>query len=412
MPNIRPFRPWLPRPDLAGELTCPPYDVIDSAEARVYVSQHPESFMRVERPETQLEAGASSHDPRAYAAAGTLFEEMKKEGLYEQDDESCYYLYTQKMGAHQQRGLVCCVPGRDYFEGRIKKHELTRPDKEQDRINHLLAVRANTGPVFLTYRSRGEIEMLYDRIVKAAPYLSFEAEGVEHIVHRIADPKLVAQITAEIDAVPYSYIADGHHRSAAGALTAKKLGDANPDHTGEEEYAWFVAIMFPHDQLQVLGYHRWVCDLNGLTPEAFLEEVRKLGELDRLTSAESPEKSREVTFRLGSDWYRLRFAEKFWRDAGPVERLDVSLLQELVLAPLLGIGDPRTDERIEFVGGIRGLPELERRVALAPGSIAFALHPVSTLELMDIADVDSIMPPKSTWFEPKLRSGLFLHAID
>jgi len=412
MPTIRPFRPWLPRPDLAHELTCPPYDVVNSAEARDYVAQHPSSFMRVERPETQLEATAESHDPRAYAAAHRLFEEMKQQGLYQQESRPCYYLYTQKMGAHQQRGLVCCVPGSDYFEGRIKRHELTRPDKEQDRINHLLAVRANTGPVFLTYRSGGEIEALYDRIVQKAPDISFEAEGVAHIVHRIDDPELLAMITAQIDAIPYSYIADGHHRSAAGALTAKRLGEENPNHTGDEEYAWYVAIMFPHDQLQVLGYHRWVKDLHGLTSEQLFAELAKVGTVSPLASAEAPQQNREVTFHLDGKWYKLRFDEQHWKNAGPVDRLDVSLLQKLVLAPLLGIGDPRTDQRIDFIGGIRGLPELERRVAEVPGSIAFALHPVSTIELMDIADDDSIMPPKSTWFEPKLRSGLFLHSID
>ena len=412
MPSIRPFRPLFPRFEDAGKISCPPYDVISSAEARVYVAEHPESFMRVERPETQLEEGASPYDPRAYEAAAKLFAKMRAEGVYRQEEKACYYLYTQTVGSHRQRGLVACVPATDYFAGKIKKHELTRKDKEEDRINHLLATRVNTGPAFLTYRSSGEIEALYSKIVERDPILSFVDEGVEHVVHRVDDDATIAEITAKIGAIPCSYIADGHHRSAAGALTAKRCAEANPNHTGNEEYAWFVAVLFPHDQLNVLGYHRWVRDLNGRTPEEFLSALGSVGVVTELTGAKEPAACREVTFRLGQKWYGLRFSDNLWKDAGPVDRLDVSLLQKNVLGPMLGIGDPRTDKRIDFVGGIRGLPELEKRVAEVPGSIAFAMHPVSTEELMDIADAGEIMPPKSTWFEPKLRSGLFLHCID
>ena len=412
MPSIRPFRPWIPEPARAGEISCPPYDVISSAEARVYVAEHPESFMRVERAETQLPEGTSPTDPRVYEAAKRLFAEMKAKGDYVREERPAYYLYTQRMGDHLQRGLVACVPAEDYFAGRIKKHELTRKDKEQDRINHLVATRVNTGPAFLTYRSSGEIEELYDKISAQKPLVSFVADGVEHVAHRIDDPETVALITERIGKIPCSYIADGHHRSAAGALTARRCAEENPNHTGNEEYAWFVAILFPHDQLQVLGYHRWVRDLNGRTPEEFLAALRSVGDVAELPGAQAPASCRQVTMRLGQKWYGIRFNESLWKDAGPVDRLDVSLLQKNVLGPMLGIEDPRTDRRVDFIGGIRGLPELEKRVAEVPGSVAFAMHPVSTVELMDIADAGEIMPPKSTWFEPKLRSGLFLHDID
>ena len=317
------------------------------------------------------------------------------------------------MNGREQYGLVCCVPAADYFNGIIKKHELTRADKEEDRLRHVLATNANTGPVFLTYRDQGQFDV-FGAVTKRKPIYDFvsKGDGFGHTVWIIDDDAEIEAIRKSFEAVPVSYIADGHHRSAAGARAASYRAEQNPNNTGDEEYNRYLAILFPSTQLKILDYNRVLKDLNGRTPEQLMDEMKKVFDIAELDKMQSPAKQNQVNFYMGGKWYACTFKAQFLKNLGPVDSLDVALLQKLILKPLFDIDDPRTSKRIDFVGGIRGLGELVKRVDSGECACAFAMYPTTLDQLMNIADAGEIMPPKSTWFEPKLRDGLLVHSLD
>jgi uncharacterized protein (DUF1015 family) len=337
---------------------------------------------------------------------------MEREGAVFLEKEPCFYVYRQTMEGREQYGLVACVKADDYFKGSIKKHELTRAEKEEDRLKHIMETGAQTGPVFLTYRDKGQFALLKP-VLHTTPIYDFVAEdGIGHTVWIIDDETAIERLRISFASLPCVYIADGHHRSAAGARAAEKRAKMNKEHKGSEEYNRFLAILFPSSQLRILDYNRLAKDLNGKTPEDFLNALSKSCEVEKLPGLAAPQKAKQFSLYLDGSWYSCRFNEKYSHRINPVDNLDVSLLQNLVLQPLLEIDDPRTSERIDFVGGIRGLGELQARVDSGECAAAFAMFPTSLDELMDIADAGEIMPPKSTWFEPKLRDGLLVHLLD
>ena len=405
--RIQPFRALRPAPEKAAAIAAVPYDVVDTAEARALAKDNPDSFLHVSRPEIDLPDGVDIYDERVYAQGVKAFKALQASGALIRESESGLYLYRQVMGKHSQTGLVACCAIDDYANNIIRKHEKTRKDKEDDRTRHTLELNANTGPVFLTYRGRPEIDARVKAAEAVAPLYDFTAsDGIRHTVWRV-EGALSGWATA-FAAVPLAYIADGHHRAAASFRAGQQLRAANPKNTGKEEYNWFLAVLFPADQLRILPYNRCVADLNGLAPEQFLAKVKAVFKTRKVSSAE-PAGPREVRMYLGGAWYRLAW-DAF--DADPVGRLDVSVLQDRLLAPVLGIDDPRTNPRISFIGGIRGTAELARRVDSGAARVAFSMFPVTVSQMMDIADAGQIMPPKSTWFEPKLRSGLLVHTLD
>jgi uncharacterized protein (DUF1015 family) len=403
----KPFAALRPTAAKAAAVAAVPYDVVDTAEARVLAAGNPDSLLHVSRPEIDLPEGVDIHDDRVYAQGLAAFQALQARGTLLREPAECYYVYRQTMGAHSQTGVVMCCHVDDYDRDVIRKHERTRRDKEDDRTRHTMTLGANTGPVFLTYRGLAPIDALVAGVVKGAALYDFTAsDGVRHTVWRAA--RNTNDWAAQFEHVPQAYVADGHHRAAAAARTARARRDANPAHTGVEEYNWFLAVLFPAAHLRVLPYNRCVSDLHGLTPSAFLEQVSHVFEVAPALSP-VPGGARQVHMYLGGRWYRLR-----WPDfaADPVNRLDVSVLQQRLLDPVLGIDDPRTSTRIHFIGGIRGTDELVRRVDSGEDAVAFSMHPVTVAQVMDIADAGQIMPPKSTWFEPKLRSGLLIHTLD
>lgn len=404
--RIRAFQGLLPRAELAAELASPPYDVLDTAEARRIIADQPRSFLRAVRAEATLPDGVDPYGAAVYEQARKNFAQMQADGELVRESAPHIYLYRQIMGGHAQTGLTAVCHADDYAAGLIKKHEKTRPDKEDDRVRLNTALSAHIEPVFLAFDSTPEIDELMKTASEAAPLFDFTApDGVRHTFWRMPDADAV---TAAFAAVPHSYIADGHHRSAGAARVGLARREANPHHTGEEDYNWFPAVLFPQDQLQILPYNRLVTDLNGLHPEEFLVRV---GHACRLSPSAPPVPARSghVSMYLGGHWLGLEFDTPAHAD--PVSRLDVSLLQDNILAPILGIDDPRTSKRIGFVGGIRGTDYLRAQVDTKRAAVAFSMHPVTMRQLMDIADAGQIMPPKSTWFEPKLRSGLFIHTF-
>jgi uncharacterized protein (DUF1015 family) len=405
--QTKPFSALRPIAAKAPFVAAVPYDVVDTAEARALAAGNPDSLLHVSRPEIDLPDGVDIHDDRVYAQGLAAFQALQARGVLLREPAECCYVYRQTMGAHSQTGVVLCCHVDDYEHDVIRKHERTRRDKEDDRTRHTLTLGANTGPVFLTYREQAPIDALVAGIVKGAPLYDFtSADGIRHTVWRVA--RRTADWTARFEQVPLAYVADGHHRAAAAARAARVRREANPGHTGTEEYNWFLAVLFPSSHLRVLPYNRCVSDLNGLTPEDFLNQVAQVFELTPELNP-VPCGPRQVHMYLAGRWYRLR-----WPDfaADPVNRLDVSVLQQRLLEPVLGIDDPRTSPRIHFVGGIRGTDELARRVDAGEDAVAFSMHPVTVTQVMDIADAGQIMPPKSTWFEPKLRSGLLIHTLD
>jgi len=404
--RLRAFQGWIPRADLAAELASPPYDVLDTAEARQILAAQPHSFLRVVRAEATLPEGVDAYGPEVYEQARRNFQRLQEEGELVREETPQIYLYRQIMGEHVQTGLTAVCHADDYAAGLIKKHEKTRPEKEDDRVRLNTALSAHIEPVFLAFESTPEIDALMKAAAATAPLFDFTApDGVQHTLWRMPE---AGAVTAAFASVPHSYIADGHHRSAGAARVGLARREANPQHTGEEDYNWFPAVLFPQDQLQILAYNRLVTDLNGLHPEEFLVRV---GHACRLSPSAPavPESPGHVSMYLGGHWLGLEF--DIPAGADPVSRLDVSLLQDNILAPLLGIDDPRTSKRIDFVGGIRGTDYLRQQVQTKKAAVAFSLHPVTMRQLMDIADAGQIMPPKSTWFEPKLRSGLFVHTF-
>lgn len=403
---VKPFSALRPVPELAASLASVPYDVVDSEEARVLAGDNVNSFLHVARPEIDLPKGIDIYSDPVYAQGVKNFQGLQDRHVLIRDPDPCFFLYQQVMDGHAQTGVVCCCSIDDYANNVIRRHEKTRKDKEDDRTRHTSELNANTGPVFLTYRPTETLDRLMEEAMQSAPIYRFTADdGIRHTVWRV-DSSLDAY-RAAFAAVPVAYVADGHHRAASAFRVGTQRRAANPAHTGDEEYNWFLAVLFPSDQLRILPYNRCVQDLNGLTPDDFLAKVREVFSVEPVPYP-VPKAARQVCMYLEGKWYLLAWPE-FVSD--PVGALDVSVLQNRLLAPVLGIGDPRTDKRISFIGGIRGTAELEKRVDSGRDAVAFSMYPVTVDQMMAIADVDAIMPPKSTWFEPKLRSGLLIHTL-
>lgn len=413
MSTIRPFKAWRPTPALAGEVAAKPYDVLNSDEARTEVAGHPLSFLHVGKPEVDLDPSLDIHDAQVYAKGRDNLRKLITDGVLVEDAKPCLYVYAQTMNGHTQYGLVGCAAVEEYWNDTIRKHEHTRKDKEEDRCNHVRVTNAHSGPIFLTYRDDATIDAIVSRITAGAPDNDHTAlDGVRHTSWVIRDEADIDAITAAFRAIPTLYVADGHHRSAAAGIVGRERAAANPAHTGTEEYNFFLAVYFPATQLRIMDYNRVVKDLNGMTPDTFLARLTECFTVSPAPAAVKPAKKGDVGLYLGGRWYTLSAHASLLDNPDPVARLDVAILQNTVLSPMLGIADPRTDKRIDFVGGIRGLGELERRVDSGEMVLAFSMHPTSIDELMSIADAGKIMPPKSTWFEPKLRDGLFVHFLD
>ncbi|MDR1009939.1 MAG: DUF1015 family protein [Opitutaceae bacterium] len=404
--RIRAFKGLVPKPELAAEVACVPYDVVNTAESAALVAGKPHSLLHVDRAEIAFPAGTDIYSDQVYAKALEMFQKLQRDGALVRETGPCIYVYRQQMGAHVQHGIVALVNVEDYDAGLIKKHEKTRRDKEDDRTRLIDTISANTGPVFLTYRDAPAVTALVSAKTGEKPLHDFTApDGIRHTFWRVAGG---AEWIAAFGAVPVTYIADGHHRAASAARVARLRRSRNARHDGTEDYNWFLAVLFPASELKILPYNRIVTDLNGLTPGAFLAGVKAVFGLEE-NAKPAPDAVGRVSMYLGGKWYGLRCPAADPK-AGPVDRLDVSVLQNLLLAPILGIDDPRTSKRADFVGGIRGTDELTRRVD-ADGGVAFSMYPTTVAQLMDIADAGEIMPPKSTWFEPKLRSGLAIHTF-
>ncbi|MEA4900966.1 DUF1015 domain-containing protein [Desulfitobacterium sp.] len=412
MAIIRPFNAVRPRANVADKVAALPYDVYNREEALAEVLKEPLSFLKVDRAETQFPEDFNPYDAQVYGKARDILQQMKEEGILIQEGKNCYYIYELTMNGRSQTGLVGCTAIDDYLNNVIKKHEKTREDKEIDRINHVDICNAQTGPIFLAYRSQKVINDVVEKVKQGKPLYDFTApDGIKHAVWRIDQEKDIETIANGFKNTQSIYIADGHHRAASAVKVGLKRRDANPGYTGDEEFNFFLSVLFPHDQLMILDYNRVVKDLNGYSPDEFLSEVAK----EFVVEEVGPEPFRpqeKATFGLYLDgvWYKLTAKDEI-RSQDPVEGLDVSLLQNHLLTTILGIKDIRTDKRIDFVGGIRGLKELEKR-ANQDMRLAFSMYPTSINELFDVSDAGRLMPPKSTWFEPKLRSGLFIHELE
>ncbi|MDE7333504.1 MAG: DUF1015 family protein [Lachnospiraceae bacterium] len=412
MPKVTPFQCIRPVPMLAARVAALPYDVYNRKEALAEVNREPLSFLRVDRAETQFADDVDTYDPRVYAKARELLDSMIAEGTFIMEDTPCYYLYELTMDGRSQTGLVACSSVDDYQSQIIKKHENTRADKELDRIRHVDATDAHTGPIFLVYRSQKEIREIVENVKKQTPLYDFvSTDSITHRVWRIADPDRTARLEKLFGEIPCTYIADGHHRCASAVKVGLNRRQMHPGYTGREEYNRFLSVLFPDDQLYIMPYNRVVKDLNQMTAGEFLKAVEKAGFSIECKGKEpvSPAKKGTFGLYLSGCWYLLT-ADSSLLSPDPVKGLDVSILQDNLLGPVLNINDPRTDSRIDFVGGIRGLAELERRVG-DDMAAAFSMYATSIPELLAVADAGLLMPPKSTWFEPKLRSGLFIHRL-
>ncbi|HPH60195.1 MAG TPA: DUF1015 family protein [Candidatus Syntrophosphaera sp.] len=415
MAVFKPFRALRPVPQRAAEIASLPYDVMDSDEARIEVQKHPLSYIHVEKPEVDLPAGTDLYDPAVYAKAKENLDNYSRQGHMKQDPQPLFYIYRQTMDGREQNGLVGLTSVDEYMAGKIKKHEFTRADKEADRIRHVDACDAHASPVFFTYRHQDAIDTVVERVKQAKePVYDFVSDdGVGHSLWLLDDPADIAAIQAAFADLDCLYVADGHHRTASAAKVGLLRREQHPHFTGEEEFNFFMAVIFPDNQLKIFDYNRVVKDLNGHSKEDFLKLVEQKFQLTPIREAGNfqPGQTHEIAMYLDHSWYRLVPKAGSWDTANPVASLDVSILQDNLLHPILGIGDPRRDKRIDFVGGIRGLDELVRRVDSGREAVAFAMFPTSMDELLSIADAGLIMPPKSTWFEPKLRSGLFIHPL-
>lgn len=403
--KIKPFAALRPPADLAARVSCPPYDVVDSEQARQIAEGNEQCFLRVTKPEVEFPAGTDAYSDPIYRRAAENFTKFIKNGWFKPDAKPALYIYRQILGKHVQTGLVALCNTAEYNADIIKKHEKTLKKKEDDRTRHTATIGANAGPVFLTYRRKAELDHLVERATAAsAPEFSFNApDGVVHQGWSIADTDPIVKIFTSI---PCSYVADGHHRAASAARVSTDLAKANPRHTGEEDYNWFLCVLFPSNQLRILPYNRLVRDLNGLTPDAFLKKVSTLFTV-RETRLPHPVDVRHVCMYTGGKWYELSWPVDTMLD--PVSALDVSVLQDRLLGPVLGIDDPRTNERISFKGGFSAVDDMIVAVDTGKAAVAFSMYPTTVDQMMDVADAGLIMPPKSTWFEPKLRSGLFVN---
>lgn len=410
MAEIRAFRGIRPAAGKEADIAALPYDVYNREEARKAVEGKPLTFLRIDRAETQLSEETDIYAPEVYQKAKELLWGMVENGDFVQDDKPCYYLYELTMNGRSQTGIVACASIDDYLNGMIKKHENTRREKEEDRVRHVDICDAQTGPIFLAYRNQESLKKIVADVKTGAALFDFTSEdGIRHRGWKIADTEKISAIYEAFHQMNALYIADGHHRAASAVRVGVKRREEHPGYTGEEEFNYFLSVIFPDDELMIMDYNRVVRDLNGLAPEEFLSEIKKVFDVETLDKAEHPKRKGQVTLFLEDKWYLLTLKPEY-ENCDPVEGLDVSILQKQILEPVLGIQDPKTDKRIDFVGGIRGLSELERRVH-TDMKVAFAMYPTSIGELFAVADAGLLMPPKSTWFEPKLRSGLFIHAL-
>jgi len=414
MAKIKPFRGIRPPRELVEEVASRPYDVLNSEEARAEAAGNEKSLYHIIKPEINFAPGTNEHDPKVYDKAVEQFNLFQEKGWLVQDDTEKYYVYAQTMNGRTQYGLVVCANVEDYLNGVIKKHELTRRDKEEDRMKHVRINNANIEPVFFAYPDNAELDAIVAETVKGKPEYDFTApDGFGHHFWLINDDNTIKRITELFAAIPYLYIADGHHRSAAAALVGAEKAKQNANHRGDEEYNYFMAVCFPANQLTIIDYNRVVKDLNGLTPEQFLAALDKNFVVEEKgTEIYKPSGLHNFSLYLGDKWYSLTAKAGTYNDNDPIGVLDVTISSNLILDEILGIKDLRSDKRIDFVGGIRGLGELKKRVDSGEMKVALALYPVSMKQLMDIADTGNIMPPKTTWFEPKLRSGLVIHKLD
>lgn len=410
MAQIRPFQGIRPAKEYASRVAALPYDVYSRKEAYVQAAKDRLSFLNIDRPETQFEENCDMYAPEVYQKAHDLLWERVEEKIFVQDEQDVYYLYELTMEGRSQTGLVACASVDDYVNGVIRKHENTRAEKEEDRIRHVDACNAQTGPIFLAYRRQNDIAAVTEAVKRTEPLFDFCAEdGIRHRGWMISDAQDITVIRCAFARIGEIYIADGHHRAASAVRVGLQRRAADPQGTGMEEYNYFLSILFPDDELMIMDYNRVVRDLNGLTETEFLERIQNRFMVEKLEQQQRPQCRGQISMYLKDQWYLLTVKEAY-RKADPVEGLDVSVLQSELLDPVLGIHDPKRDPRIDFVGGIRGLTELERRVQ-EDCAAAFALYPTSIAELFAVADAGRLMPPKSTWFEPKLRSGLFIHRI-
>ena len=412
MPQVTPFRSIRPIPELADRIAALPYDVYNRREALDETLREPLSFLKIDRAETQFPEDVDTYDPKVYEKAKELLNSMLQDGSFIMEDSPCYYIYELTMDGRSQTGIVACSSIDDYQNEIIKKHEKTREDKELDRIRHVDITDTHTGPIFLVYRSVSVINQIVEDAKQEAPLYDFvSSDGIRHRVFRISDQDAIQKLEKAFAEIPCTYIADGHHRCASAVKVGQKRRKEHPGYTGEEEFNRFLSVLFPDDQLAILPYNRVVKDLNGLSVSEFLSALEKAGFTVSVPQKEAVSPSSKGSFGLylNGSWYLVTASLPLLSD-DPVKGLDVSILQDRILGPILGIGDPRTDKRIDFVGGIRGLSELERRVS-EDMTLAFSMYPTSIEELLSVADAGLLMPPKSTWFEPKLRSGLFLHSL-
>ena len=414
MSVIRPFKGLRPTQKYAEKVASHPYDVINSDEAREIAKGNPYSFLHVNKPEIDFPPGTDLYSETVYEQGAKNLNKLINKGILVADNQHCFYIYKQVMGSHEQIGLVAGASVEEYDKDLIKKHELTRIDKENDRLKHVLSLNAQVGPVFLTYTAKESIDQIINELVKNKPEYDFISDdGIKHIFWVISDNKYISKIQQEFAGIDYLYVADGHHRSAAASRACAELKSKNPNHTGDEEYNYFLTVIFPHNQMYIMDYNRVVKDLNGISKQEYLDKISSKFLATEFSATESykPVIKHDFGMYLDRTWYKLSAIPGTWNELEPTERLDVSILFNNLLEPILGIGNPRTDKRIDFVGGIRGMQELEKRVNNGEMTIAFSLFPTSTEDLMAIADAGKTMPPKSTWFEPKLRSGLVIHQL-
>ena len=411
MARVKPFHCIRPAAEVASRVAALPYDVYNREEAKTEVLKEKLSFLSIDRAETQFDDTVGTYDDCVYQKAREILDSMIANGTFVTEDVPCYYLYELTMGQHIQTGIVACSAVDDYINGVVKRHENTREDKEFDRIRHVDETNAQTGPIFLAYRTGKELKKLTEEVKKENPLYDFTSpDEIRHRIFRISNGERLLEITKSFADIPCTYIADGHHRAASAVKVALKRREENPGYTGEEEFNYFLSVLFPDDELAILPYNRVVKDLNGFTEQEFLKAVKEKFEVSSCSMEEAqPKEKADFGMYIGKNWYRLK-AKREICSSDPVAGLDVSILQDHVLGPILAIGDPRTDKRIEFIGGIRGTRELVRRTELDM-AVAFSMYPTSMEELLNVADAGILMPPKSTWFEPKLRSGLFIHRL-
>lgn len=414
MAKVKPFKGVRPPRELVEQVASRPYDVLNSEEARAEAAGNPMSLYHIIKPEIDFEPGMDEHDARVYDKAVENFRMFQDKGWLRQDEKENYYIYAQTMDGRTQYGFVVAAWVPDYMEGRIKKHELTRRDKEEDRMKHVRCNNANVEPVFFAFPDNEALEQIIRDVTAGEPEYDFTApDGFGHTLWVISDPGVIEKVTEEFGKIPNMYIADGHHRSAAAALVGAEKAKNNPNHTGDEEYNYFMAVAFPASHLRVIDYNRVVRDLNGMTPAEFLKRLDENFIVEEKgTETYHPTGLHNFALYLDGKWYSLTAKPGTYNDDDPIGVLDVTVSSDLILRDLLGITDLRSDKRIDFVGGIRGLEELKRRVDSGEMAMALALYPVTMKQIMDIADTGNIMPPKTTWFEPKLRSGLIIHKLD